>query len=176
MKWAVGGRADWMDVNGAGRQVASTIWPVAARITSGFGMRYHPILHFGRMHKGIDFGAHYGQPIVAAADGQVVRAGWAGGYGRQVRLAHGGAMGTSYSHMSRIIVEPGSLVRQGQVIGYVGSTGLSTGPHLHYEVYRGGVAVNPMGVKFGSSSVLQGDDLGRFKARLAELMKVGTKG
>ena len=176
MKWAVGGRTDWMDVNGAGRQVASTIWPVAARITSGFGMRYHPILHFGRMHKGIDFGAHYGQPIVAAADGQVVRAGWAGGYGRQVRLAHGHAMGTSYSHMSRIIVQPGSLVRQGQVIGYVGSTGLSTGPHLHYEVYRGGVAVNPMGVKFGSSSVLQGDDLGRFKARLAELMKVGTKG
>ena len=176
MKWNLGGRTDWMDVNGAGRQVASTIWPVAARITSGFGMRYHPILHFGRMHKGIDFGAHYGQPIVAAADGQVVRAGWAGGYGRQVRLAHAGSMGTSYSHMSRIIVEPGSIVRQGQVIGYVGSTGLSTGPHLHYEVYRNGVAVNPMGVKFGSSAMLAGDELARFKARLSQLMAVGTKG
>ena len=90
MKWTVGGRTDWMDVNGAGRQVATMAWPVAARITSGFGLRYHPILHFSRMHKGIDFGAHYGQPIVAAADGQVVRAGWAGGYGRQVRLAHAG--------------------------------------------------------------------------------------
>ena len=176
MKWTVGGRTDWMDVNGAGRQVASTIWPVAARITSGFGMRYHPILHFGRMHKGIDFGAHYGQPIVATADGQVVRAGWAGGYGRQVRLAHSGGMGTSYNHMSRIIVEPGSLVRQGQVIGYVGSSGLSTGPHLHYEVYRNGVAVNPMGVKFGSSTALDGGELTRFKARLEQLMAVGTKG
>ena len=174
MKWNLGGRVDWMDVNGAGRQVASAVWPVAARITSGFGMRYHPILHFGRMHKGIDFGAHYGQPIVASADGQVTRAGWAGGYGRQVRLAHAGSMGTSYSHMSRIIVEPGSLVRQGQVIGYVGSTGLSTGPHLHYEVYRNGVAVNPMGVKFGSSAVLAGDELARFKARLATLMRVGS--
>jgi murein DD-endopeptidase MepM/ murein hydrolase activator NlpD len=176
MKWTVGGRTDWMDVNGAGRQVATMAWPVAARITSGFGMRFHPILRFGRMHKGIDFGAHYGQPIVATADGQVARAGWAGGYGRQVRLAHAGAMGTSYSHMSRIIVEPGSFVRQGQVIGYVGSSGLSTGPHLHYEVYRGGVAVNPMGVRFGSSAVLTGDELVRFKARLAQLMGVGTKG
>ncbi len=176
MKWNLGGRTDWMDVNGAGRQVASAVWPVAARITSGFGMRYHPILHFGRMHKGIDFGAHYGQPIVATADGQVTRAGWAGGYGRQVRLAHGGGMATSYSHMSRIVVEPGTLVRQGQLIGYVGSTGLSTGPHLHYEVYRNGVAVNPMGVKFGSSAVLAGDELARFKARLTQLMAVGTKG
>jgi murein DD-endopeptidase MepM/ murein hydrolase activator NlpD len=176
MKWNLGGRADWMDVKGAGRQVSSAIWPVAARITSGFGMRYHPILHFGRMHKGIDFGAHYGQPIVATADGQVTRAGWAGGYGRQVRLAHGGGMATSYNHMSRIIVEPGTLVHQGQVIGYVGSSGLSTGPHLHYEVYRNGVAVNPMGVKFGSSALLAGDELARFKARLEQLMKVGTKG
>jgi len=175
MKWTVGGRIDWMDVNGAGRQVASTIWPVAARITSGFGMRYHPILHFGRMHKGIDFGAHYGQPIVATADGQVTRAGWAGGYGRQVRLAHGAGMATSYNHMSRIIVEPGSIVRQGQVIGYVGSSGLSTGPHLHYEVYRNGVAVNPMGVKFGGHAVVQGDELARFKARISQLMRVGTR-
>ena len=176
MKWNLGGRADWMDVNGAGRQVSSAIWPLAARITSGFGMRYHPILHFGRMHKGIDFGAHYGQPIVATADGQVTRAGWAGGYGRQVRLAHGGGMATSYNHMSRIIVEPGTLVHQGQVIGYVGSSGLSTGPHLHYEVYRNGVAVNPMGVKFGSSALLAGDELARFKARLETLMRVGIKG
>ena len=176
MKWTLNGRTDWMDVNGAGRQVASIAWPVAARITSGFGMRYHPILRFGRMHKGIDFGAHYGQPIVAAADGQVARAGWAGGYGRQVRLAHAGSMGTSYSHMSRIIVEPGSFVHQGQLIGYVGSSGLSTGPHLHYEVYRGGVAVNPMGVSFASRALLEGPELERFKGRLAQLMKVGTKG
>jgi murein DD-endopeptidase MepM/ murein hydrolase activator NlpD len=182
MKWKVGGAYQWMNTdiagpNGAGsRSVAAMAWPVAARITSGFGYRVHPILRFGRMHNGIDFGAAYGQPIVAAADGQVTRAGWAGGYGRQVRLAHDGGMGSSYSHMSRIIVDPGTLVRQGQLIGYVGSTGLSTGPHLHYEVYRNGVAVNPMGVRFASRAVVDGEELARFRARLAALMKVGTKG
>jgi murein DD-endopeptidase MepM/ murein hydrolase activator NlpD len=175
MKWTVNGRTNWIDANGAGRQVSAMVWPVAARITSGFGMRFHPILHFARMHKGIDFGAHYGQPIVAAADGRVTGAGWAGGYGQQVRLAHAGGMGTSYSHMSRIVAAPGSFVRQGQLIGYVGSSGLSTGPHLHYEVYRNGVAVNPLGVRFASSALLEGPELERFKARLAQLMAIGTQ-
>jgi murein DD-endopeptidase MepM/ murein hydrolase activator NlpD len=138
-------------------------------------MRFHPILHFARMHKGIDFGAHYGQAIVAAADGRVTGAGWAGGYGQQVRLAHADGMGTSYSHMSRIVATPGSFVRQGQLIGYVGSSGLSTGPHLHYEVYRNGVAVNPLGVRFASSALLEGPELERFKARLAQLMAIGSQ-
>jgi murein DD-endopeptidase MepM/ murein hydrolase activator NlpD len=175
MKWNLGGRIDWVDANGAGRQVSAFAWPVAGRITSGFGLRYHPILHFARMHRGIDFGAGYGAPIVAASDGQVVGAGWSGGYGRQVRIAHGGGIVTSYSHMSRTVAEPGSFVRQGQLIGYVGSSGLSTGPHLHYEVYRGGTPVNPLGVKFASRSALEGEELARFKARLAQLMAVGTK-
>jgi murein DD-endopeptidase MepM/ murein hydrolase activator NlpD len=175
MKWTIGGRTDWVDADGAGRQVSAMAWPVAAPITSGFGVRFHPILHFARFHRGIDFGAHYGAPIVAAADGQVVRAGWAGGYGQQVRLAHGGGMGTSYSHMSRIVAAPGSFVRQGQLIGYVGSSGLSTGPHLHYEVYRGGVAVNPLGVRFASQATLDATELERFKARLTQLMAIGTK-
>ncbi|WP_051503960.1 M23 family metallopeptidase [Sphingomonas jaspsi] len=175
MKWQVGGRIDWVDADGGGQQVAAFAWPVNARITSGFGMRYHPILHFARMHKGIDFGAAWGTPIVAAADGRVTLAGWAGGYGRQVRIAHGGDLATSYSHMSRLVVEPGAFVHQGQLIGYSGSSGLSTGPHLHYEVYRGGVAVNPMGVKFASRSALEGANLGAFKARLAELMAIGGK-
>ena len=175
MKWTIGGRTDWIDANGAGRQLSAMTWPVAARITSGFGLRVHPILRFARMHKGIDFGARWGSPIVAAADGQVVRAGWSGGYGEQVRLAHAGAMGTSYSHLSRIVVSPGTMVRQGQLIGYVGSSGLSTGPHLHYEVYRGGVAVNPLGVRFASRALLEGANLDRFKARLAQLMAIGTR-
>jgi len=175
MKWTIGGRTDWIDANGAARQVATMAWPVSAPITSGFGIRFHPILHFARMHRGIDFGAHYGAPIVAAADGQVIRAGWAGGYGQQVRLAHAAGMGTSYSHMSRIVVALGSIVHQGQLIGYVGSSGLSTGPHLHYEVYRGGVAVNPMGVRFASQALLAGEDLARFKARLDQLMAIGTR-
>ena len=175
MKWTLNGRTDWIDANGAGRQVATMAWPVAGRITSGFGLRIHPILRFARMHRGIDFGAGYGAPIVAAADGQVTRAGWAGGYGRQVRIAHGGGIATSYSHMSRLVVEPGTMVHQGQLIGYVGSSGLSTGPHLHYEVYRNGTAVNPMSVKFASRSLLEGPELERFKARLGQLMAIGTR-
>jgi murein DD-endopeptidase MepM/ murein hydrolase activator NlpD len=129
------------------------------------------------MHRGIDFGARWGTPIHAAADGQVTRAGWAGGYGRQVRLAHAGGLASSYSHMSSLAVAPGTLVRQGQLIGYVGSSGLSTGPHLHYEVYRGGVAVNPMGVKFTAAQ--RGADPGAVaavRARLRALLAVGVKG
>jgi murein DD-endopeptidase MepM/ murein hydrolase activator NlpD len=175
MKWTVGGRTEWTDINGADRQVASFAWPVAGRVTSGFGLRVHPILRFARMHRGIDFGAGHGTPIVAASDGQVVKSGWAGGYGRQVRIAHGGGLLTSYSHMSRIVAEDGTFVRAGQLIGYVGSSGLSTGPHLHYEVYRGGVAVNPLGVKFGNRASMEGDELARFKARVSELMKVGSR-
>jgi murein DD-endopeptidase MepM/ murein hydrolase activator NlpD len=124
------------------------------------------------MHKGIDFGAHYGTPIVAAADGTVERAGWAGGYGEQVRLAHAGGIETSYSHMSRMVVAPGSAVRQGQLIGYTGSSGLSTGPHLHYEVMRGGQAINPMSVRFISHATLEGPSLAAFKARVAALLSV----
>ena len=175
MKWTLNGRTDWVDANGAGRQVATNIWPVAGRITSGFGLRVHPILRFARMHRGIDFGAGYGAPIVAAADGQVSLSGWAGGYGRQVRIAHGGGMVTSYSHMSRLVAEQGSFVRQGQLIGYVGSSGLSTGPHLHYEVHRNGTAVNPLSVRLGSRALLEGPELARFKAHLAQLMAIGMK-
>jgi len=176
MKWTLNGRTDWVDANGAGRQVATMAWPVAGRITSGFGLRVHPILRFARMHRGIDFGAGYGAPIVAAADGQITKSGWAGGYGRQVRIAHGGGIVTSYSHMSRLVAEPGSFVRQGQLIGYVGSSGLSTGPHLHYEVLRNGAAVNPLSVRLGSRALLEGGELDRFKAHLAKLMAIGTKG
>ncbi|MEO6248794.1 MAG: M23 family metallopeptidase [Sphingomicrobium sp.] len=176
VKWSVGGGATWYEASGVGRQVSGMVWPVNAPITSGFGERYHPILHFVRMHNGIDFGAHYGTPIVAAADGSVERAGWAGGYGEQVRIAHAGGIETSYSHMSRMVVAPGSPVRQGQLIGYSGSSGLSTGPHLHYEVMRGGHPINPMSVRFISHSALDGPSLAAFKARLATLLAVGAKG
>ena len=175
--WNLGGRLTWVDGSGAGPvQPASAMqWPVNARITSGFGRRVHPILRFARMHRGIDFGAALGTPIHAAADGQVARAGWAGGYGRQVRIVHGGGTTTSYSHMSRMIVEPGSIVRQGQVIGYVGSSGLSTGPHLHYEVLQGGQAVDPMGVRFAGSPSVDPALAAAIKARLKALLSVGSK-
>lgn len=174
VKWGTRGRAAWIDAADIGRpSAAGMMWPVAGRITSGFGYRIHPILRFARMHKGVDFGAGWGSPIVAAADGQVAAAGWAGGYGRQVRIAHAGGIGTSYSHMSQIVAEPGSFVRQGQLIGYVGSSGLSTGPHLHYEVYRGGQAVNPMSVRFAGAVVDQ-RQVAAVKARLKALLSVGA--
>jgi murein DD-endopeptidase MepM/ murein hydrolase activator NlpD len=176
VKWNSNGRTEWVGAGSFGRpSAAGMMWPVSAPITSGFGLRYHPILHFARMHRGIDFGARWGTPIVAAADGQVSAAGWAGGYGRQVRIAHGGGIGTSYSHMSSIVAQAGSFVHQGQVIGYVGTSGLSTGPHLHYEVYRAGQAVNPMGVRFAGSAPVDGAQVAAFKARLKALLSVGIK-
>ena len=120
--------------------------PVAARgLTSGFGMRQHPIYGTLRAHSGVDLAASFGSPIVATSDGVVSAAGWAGGYGLLVALEHGGGMQTRYGHMSRLNVASGQAVRQGDVIGYVGSTGVSTGPHLHYEVRVNGQAVNPAG-------------------------------
>jgi len=116
VKWTAGGKPVWVNAATVGevqRQSNGMIWPVSAPITSTFGPRLHPILRFVRMHKGIDFGAHWGMPIHAAADGQVIRAGWAGGYGRQVRLAHAGGLATSYSHMSSMVVAPGTIVHQG---------------------------------------------------------------
>ena len=151
--------------------------PVAGRITSRFGYRYHPILHYSRLHAGIDFGARWGTPIVAAADGQVVGAGHAGGYGRQVRIAHAGGIVTSYSHMSAISTASGTTVRQGQVIGYVGSSGLSTGPHLHFEVRIGGQPVNPLTARLVASSQPQVDKslVAAFKAKLKALTAIPVK-
>jgi murein DD-endopeptidase MepM/ murein hydrolase activator NlpD len=178
VRWTANGRGEWIDAANAERPTpASTglTWPVAGRITSYFGYRYHPILHFTRFHAGLDFGASWGSPIVAAADGQVVGAGWAGGYGRQVRIAHGGGILTSYSHMSQIVAEPGSFVHAGQLIGYVGSSGLSTGPHLHYEVRRMGQPVNPLAVRFASAPVADTHLADAVKARLKALLGVGVK-
>lgn len=114
------------------------------RMTSSFGMRDHPILGGRRAHKGVDLAAPVGTPIYATADGKVSRASWFSGYGLFVSLEHGGDMQTRYGHMSRLNVAEGQIVHKGDVIGYVGSTGNSTGPHLHYEVRVDGTAVNPI--------------------------------
>ena len=167
LKWGSDGQ--FYEASGVGRRQAGLGAPVFGRITSGFGLRRHPILGYTRMHSGIDFAAPWGTPIYATSDGVVSFAGWRGGHGKYVRLAHGGGIGSGYGHMSRIAVSPGARVRRGQVIGYVGSTGLSTGAHLHYEMYRGGRAVNPGSVRFVTTAQLEGGELAAFKARLAAL-------
>lgn len=113
------------------------------RLTSGFGPRVHPILGGVRNHSGVDLAAAAGTPVRATADGVVSQAGWAGGYGLLVAIRHPSGTVTRYGHMSRIAAESGGIVRKGDVIGYVGSTGRSTGPHLHYEVLVNGRAVDP---------------------------------
>lgn len=128
-------------IRGTGR----FIYPANARITSGFGSRVHPILGYRRFHAGVDFGASYGSTIRAADSGRVIFSGWYGGYGQTVIIDHGGGLTTLYGHCSRLFAREGQTVQQGQAIAAVGSTGLSTGPHLHFEVRRNGSPINPMG-------------------------------
>jgi murein DD-endopeptidase MepM/ murein hydrolase activator NlpD len=170
MQWTMDGRQQWFEASGVGRQSGTLLQPVPGPISSNYGLRMHPILGYARMHRGIDFRAAQGTPILAASDGRITFAGWAGGYGRQVRINHAGGLMTSYSHMSRINVAPGQQVRQGQVIGHVGSTGLSTGPHLHYELHRNGQPVNPRSIRFVTRAQLSGGELAAFRARLRGLL------
>ena len=114
------------------------------RLTSGFGLRVHPVFGTRRVHAGVDLAARPGAPVIASTAGVVAQAGWLGGYGLCVTLDHGGGVQTRYGHLSRLGVAAGQRVRAGQVIGLVGSTGVSTGPHLHYEVRARGVPVNPL--------------------------------
>ncbi|WP_420381193.1 M23 family metallopeptidase [Novosphingobium sp.] len=152
--------------------------PVAGNITSWFGYRRHPILGYVRLHAGVDFGAPYGTPIFAVTDGAVIYAGWHGGHGNYVRLTHGGGTDTAYGHMSRIAVAMGQHVSRGQVIGYVGATGLATGPHLHYELYRNGQPVDPLSMRFvPHHSQVDPGELASFRAKMNEylaLPRLGT--
>ena len=118
--------------------------PVAGRISSGFGYRMHPILGYRRMHTGVDISARMGTPIHAAGGGEVIYAGWRGGYGNCIIIDHGGGRATLYGHMSGYAVGVGAVVTRSTIIGYVGSTGMSTGPHLHYELRINGTPVNPL--------------------------------
>ncbi len=180
MRWTTGGRTAYFKADGSGLKRGLMRTPVdGARMSSGFGMRLHPILGYSRLHKGVDFSAGTGTPIMAAADGTIVFAGVNRGYGNHTRIRHANGIETSYSHMSRFAknARTGAKVSQGQVIGYVGSTGLSTGPHLHYEVYMRGKAVNPQSAKLPIGTQLGGGELSRFKnemARLRNLKATGT--
>ncbi|WP_233996810.1 peptidoglycan DD-metalloendopeptidase family protein [Porphyrobacter sp. CACIAM 03H1] len=170
MRW--GGEGRFYEASGVGEQRRGLLAPVPGAVTSNFGMRRHPILGYMRMHAGVDFKAQYGTPIVAVSDGRVSSAGRSGGCGIQVRLEHGGGLSTRYCHMSRMAVNAGMSVRRGQVIGYVGSTGLSTGPHLHYEMYRGGRVINPATVQFVSRALLSGTELIDFRRQLIRLKEI----
>ncbi len=142
-----------------------------ARISSGFGKRRHPILGYNKMHKGTDFAAPTGTPIYAAGDATVSYVGRKGGYGNYIKLKHNGTYATAYAHLHRFAkgMRSGKKVKQGQVIGYVGSTGRSTGPHLHYEVHKNGKQVNPMREKFKTGKTLKGTELANFKQSLTKI-------
>ena len=171
MRWGKDGQ--FFEASGVGEQKSGLVMPVVFRgVNSSYGERFHPILGYSRMHAGVDLKASYGEPIHAVAAGRVVFAGRHGGHGNFVKLDHGGGFGTGYAHMSRIAVEVGQRVGAGQIIGFVGSTGLSTGPHLHYEMYRNGRTIDPMTAKFATRSQLSGRDLADFRAQLARLLAV----
>ncbi|HWL70202.1 MAG TPA: peptidoglycan DD-metalloendopeptidase family protein [Geminicoccus sp.] len=161
-----GSRA-WYDANGKSVRKSLLRTPIdGARLSSGFGMRRHPVLGYSRMHKGTDFAAPTGTPIFAAGDGVIEMRGRNRGYGNYIRIRHNAEYATAYAHMSRFAkqLKVGSKVRQGEVIGYVGTTGLSTGPHLHYEVLHQGAQINPLSVKQNVAEELSGKELARFKA------------
>lgn len=146
--------------------------PIAdGELRSGFGMRYHPIMRYSKMHTGIDWANKIGTPILAAGNGTVLKAGWSSGYGKHTEIQHANGYVTTYSHQSNFAagIVPGAKVRQGQVIGYLGSTGLSTGPHLHYEVLVNGNFVNPMKIRVPRGRELQGATLAEFKRQRDEI-------
>ncbi len=174
LRWTGNGEreATWFDAAGQAERRGGMGMPVAGRVTSNFGFRMHPLLGFMRMHKGIDIAAPYGAPILAAIDGVVASAGRNAGYGNFVKLAHSGGLSSGYGHMSRIAVRGGQRVRQGQVIGYIGSTGLSTGPHLHWEVWRNGQSINPRSISFASVARLSGENLRGFKRQVQAMLAV----
>jgi murein DD-endopeptidase MepM/ murein hydrolase activator NlpD len=177
MKWTDGRSIIWVNADGVGGDASQMIkMPVQGRLTSGFGERFHPILGYERFHAGLDLAAAAGTPIVAAADGKVMSAGWTGGYGQAVEIAHAGGIETKYGHMSRIAAYAGEVVHRGDIIGYVGSTGLSTGPHLHFEVMKNGRPVNPLSVKSiqGGAGQLEGAKLVAFHNELRKMLLVGA--
>ncbi len=142
-----------------------------ARMSSGFGMRRHPVLGYNKMHKGVDFAAPRGTPIYAAGSGVVTKASRFGGYGNYIKIRHKNGLETAYAHLNKYAkgVKSGSRVQQGQVIGYVGTTGRSTGPHLHFEVLQNGKQVNPKSIKSSAGQKLAGQSLKDFQSQITQI-------
>lgn len=166
------GTSDYYTEDGKSLRKAIMMTPIdGARISSGFGMRKHPVLGYSKMHKGVDFAAPTGTPIFAAGDGVIEKASRFSSYGNYVKIRHTGGMKTAYAHMSRYGkgITPGVRVKQGQIIGYVGTTGRSTGPHLHFEVMVDGVQVNPRNIKAQNGEPLKGAELAAFKEQVRRI-------
>ena len=166
------GAVQYLNERGQGNRRTLMKTPIdGARLTSRFGYRKHPLLGFTKLHAGVDFGARPGTPIYAAGNGTIVKIGWFGTYGRYIRIRHGSVYQTAYAHMSRFQrgLRVGSRVKQGDTIGYVGNSGRSTGPHLHYEVIRNGRQVNPMKIALPARKNLKGRELKRFLAYRKEV-------
>lgn len=166
------GFVDYYNEKGQGIRKALLRTPVnGARLTSRFGVRHHPILGYSLMHRGVDFGAVTGTPIMAAGDGVIDKAGRNGAYGNYIRIRHNGEFSTAYAHMSRFAkgMSRGKRVRQGEIIGYVGATGRVTGPHLHFEILRNNKQVNPITVKLQGAQKLDGKALAAFKNKIVEI-------
>ncbi|WP_165769387.1 peptidoglycan DD-metalloendopeptidase family protein [Arboricoccus pini] len=160
------GSSDYLDENGRPLRKWLLRTPIdGARLSSTFGSRRHPVLGYTRMHKGVDFAAPTGTPIFAAGDGKVEFVGRSRGYGNYIRIRHNADYATAYGHMSRFArgLKRGDTVKQGSIIGYVGATGLATGPHLHYEILVDGTQINPLSVKTIEQAQLSGADLRRFR-------------
>ena len=160
-----GGVVGYFNEKGESVRKALMRTPVdGARLSSRYGRRRHPILGYTRMHRGVDFAAPRGTPVMAAGSGVIARAGWNGSYGRYIKIRHNGTYSTAYGHLHRYArnIRAGKRVRQGQIIGYVGSTGRSTGPHLHYEVHRNNRQINPMKLRLPTGNKLTGKRLARF--------------
>ena len=167
---AAGGEAAYFGADGESARRLLMKTPIdGARVTSRFGLRRHPTLGYRKNHKGVDFGARTGTPIMAAGDGVVLRANRFGSFGNYLRIRHANGYETAYAHLNGFAkgVRKGARVRQGEVVAFVGSTGRSTGPHLHYEVHRGGAAINPMTLDMDGGEVLTGDALAAFEAVVA---------
>jgi len=166
------GFADYYNEKGESIRKALLRTPInGAKITSAFGMRNHPILGYSKMHRGVDFGAPEGTPIYAAGDGIVEFAGPKGGYGNYLRIHHNNKYDSAYGHISRFAtgISPGHKVKQGQIVAYVGATGMATGPHLHYEILVNNEQVNPAGVKFKTGNVLMGKELKTFHKNMEQI-------
>ena len=159
-------KIDFFDENGKSIKKTLMKTPInGARLSSSYGKRKHPILGYTKMHTGTDFAAPKGTPIMASGDGKVTKAGWCGGGGNCVKIKHNSTYQTVYAHMSKFGrgIKKGARVKQGQIIGYVGSTGLSTGPHLHYEVIENGKKINSQKLKLPSGKILKGTDRKKFE-------------